>query len=507
MAMTARLQAIAAAVLATGLLGSTAEAQERVLRGKLECDDFNQTRIDYQVTGQGIDDQTIRIQGRPNGPRTRAFDTTLRLDRIGEGRATIAGGNDSNPYDGMIGFKLSDDGTRIAVHHTSGQTRCTGSIALVSGPPMGRAAPAPVAAAPAVAPTVAPAVAPAAAPAVAPPAAPAVIAPVAPGGAGSAVPAPPVPAKPPAPDALALELAFWDSIKGSDDPAAYRAYLEAYPKGRFAPLARLRTQAPAARPAPPPQVAIAPPSAGAELAIDYGRFHALVIGNNAYRDLPQLETAVNDARAVARLLRQAYGYDVTLLENATRSGVLGALAKFRQTLTARDNLLIYYAGHGHVDKGVDLGYWLPVDAEKDNPSNWIANTDLTTAIRAIQAKHVMVVSDSCYSGTLLRSAGIAPIRASGARTEWLKRMTTKKARVVLSSGGVEPVVDGGGDGHSVFARAFLNALGENDGVLDGQGLFDRIKRPVALNSAQTPEYADIRQAGHDGGDFLFVRRP
>lgn len=243
------------------------------------------------------------------------------------------------------------------------------------------------------------------------------------------------------------------------------------------------------------------------MTIDYGRYYALVIGNNAYRDLPQLETAVNDARAVARLLGQAYGHEVTLLENATRADVLRALAKYRQTLTAGDNLLIYYAGHGYVDKGVELGYWLPVDAEKDNPSNWIANTDLTTAIRAIATKHVMVVSDSCYSGTLLRSAPIAPARAPVEQTEWLRRMVAKKARVVMSSGGVEPVVDGGGDGHSVFARAFLTALQENEAVLEGQGLFERIKRPVILNSPQTPEYADIRQAGHDGGDFLFVRRP
>lgn len=487
----ARPLTIAAALLAAGTFGDIASAQERVLRGKLECDDFNQTRIDYQVTGQGVDDQTIRLQGRPNGPRTKAFDTTLRLDRVVEGRATIAGGNDSNPYDGMIGFKLSADGTQILVHHTSGQTRCSGSIALVSGPPMGQAASPPPVAAPAAA-----AVPAAAAPAVVPAAPPAVAAPA----------AKPAPAAPPVD---ALELAFWDSIKGSNDPASYRAYLESYPKGRFAPLARLRSQ-PAAKPAdakpadPNAQIAVATPPAA---AIDYGRYHALVIGNNAYRDLPQLETAVNDARAVARLLGQAYGYQVTLLENATRSDVLRALAKFRQTLKASDNLLIYYAGHGYVDKGVELGYWLPVDADKDNPSNWIANTDLTTAIRAIAAKHVMVVSDSCYSGTLLRSAPIAPARAAVERTEWLKRMVAKKARVVMSSGGVEPVVDGGGDGHSVFARAFLTALQENDAVLDGQGLFERIKRPVILNSPQTPEYADIRQAGHDGGDFLFVRRP
>ena len=67
-------------------------------------------------------------------------------------------------------------------------------------------------------------------------------------------------------------------------------------------------------------------------------------------------------------------------------------------------------------------------------------------------------------------------------------------------------MDAGGGDHSVFAKAFLDALAENYGVLDGQALFARIQRPVIVNSDQTPDYADIRRAGHDGGDFLFVRQ-
>lgn len=64
--------------------------------------------------------------------------------------------------------------------------------------------------------------------------------------------------------------------------------------------------------------------------------------------------------------------------------------------------------------------------------------------------------------------------------------------------------------HSVFASAFLDALSKNcqgrsETVLDGTQLFSNIRRPVMLNSDQTPEYSDIREAGHDGGDFLFVR--
>jgi hypothetical protein len=118
----------------------------------------------------------------------------------------------------------------------------------------------------------------------------------------------------------------------------------------------------------------------------------------------------------------------------------------------------------------------------------------------------MVVADSCYAGTLLREdRGIALVTGSE-RDVFLARIAQKRSRTVLSSGGIEPVQDSGGAGHSVFAKAFLDALEENRDVLDGQGLFARIRRPVVLNSPQTPEYSDIRLAGHDGGDFLFVRR-
>jgi uncharacterized caspase-like protein len=179
----------------------------------------------------------------------------------------------------------------------------------------------------------------------------------------------------------------------------------------------------------------------------------------------------------------------------------------RSQLGDQDNLLVYYAGHGVVDKETGRGYWLPVDAEADLPTNWVPTTDLTDVIKAMRAKHIMVVADSCYSGALVRSvnAGLRSLKGDDVST-WVKRILQKRSRTVLSSGGLEPVMDGGGQGHSVFAKAFIDALRENADVMDGQALFASIRRPIVLNSDQTPEYSDIRQAGHDGGDFLFVRR-
>jgi hypothetical protein len=236
-------------------------------------------------------------------------------------------------------------------------------------------------------------------------------------------------------------------------------------------------------------------------AIDFGDYHALVIGNDTYTNLPHLKTAVGDARAVDELLRNDYGFTVSLLIDARRDELIDVLDRYRETLGARDNLLIYYAGHGWLDEESGRGYWLPVDAKRNRRSKWLSNADITDTLKSLLAKHVLVVADSCYSGTLTRGVDVK-LRTA----DHLKRMATKRARVALTSGGLEPVVDKGGSGHSPFAKAFLDVLGDNHAVMDATRLFTRMRRPVMVNADQTPQYADVRNAGHDGGDFLFVRR-
>jgi hypothetical protein len=243
----------------------------------------------------------------------------------------------------------------------------------------------------------------------------------------------------------------------------------------------------------------ASPASAADGNFSYGNYYALVIGINDYKSVEKLKTAVNDAVSIASLLRDQYGFNVETLVNCTRTQIIEALSEYRRKLTTRDNLLIYYSGHGILDKEADEGYWLPVDATTSNESNWISNTSLTSSIRAMQAKHVLIVSDSCYSGKIMRSATV------DTRTrDTLKRLSEKRARIVMTSGGLEPVMDSGGaDNHSVFSAAFIRALKENTGVESGTEIFAQIRKTVILNADQTPEYADIHKAGHDGGDFIF----
>ena len=154
-----------------------------------------------------------------------------------------------------------------------------------------------------------------------------------------------------------------------------------------------------------------------------------------------------------------------------------------------------------MDEGANKGYWPPVDAGLDDSSNWILNDMLIAQLKAMQAKHVMVISDSCFSGTITRG-----LKMEQRTPDWIDRMVKKRARTALTSGGLEPVLDSGGGGHSVFAKAFIAVLEENTDVVTAAQLFSQLRPKVMVNSPQTPEYGNIHQAGHDGGDFLFVRQ-
>jgi len=268
----------------------------------------------------------------------------------------------------------------------------------------------------------------------------------------------------------------------------YREYVRQFPSGVYAGLARLKIKK------------LGGDSAVATIPdIAYGDYYALVIGNNEYQHLGDLGTAVNDAKAVAQVLKDDYGFDVNLISNATRADMFAALEHYRRTSTSQDNLLIYYAGHGYLDQEADEGFWLPVDADEDSQLNWVPNADIIRSVSSMRAKHVMVVADSCFSGTLIRALAIKQ-----KTPDYLSRIAKKKTRVAMTSGSEEPVTDVGGGGNSAFAKAFLTLLNENTGVIDGHSMFTQLRRRVMINTKQTPQYGDMR--GHEDGDFLFVRQ-
>lgn len=244
--------------------------------------------------------------------------------------------------------------------------------------------------------------------------------------------------------------------------------------------------------------------------VKLGRYHALIIGNDQYSAYPKLVSAINDAQRVGGLLKQKYGFQTTVLNNANRFEILSALNDMRGKLTAEDNLFVYFAGHGEIDKISKQGYWIPVDGRADAPSTWLSNRAISDMLNTMAPKHVMVVADSCYSGTMTRAA--VPVFASNSGAagwgKWVQAATSSRSRTALTSGGLAPVPDIGRGGNSHFANALVAALEDNSQLLEGQRLFREVSTSLASAAAesdlvQVPGYAPIQFAGHEAGEFFF----
>ena len=250
--------------------------------------------------------------------------------------------------------------------------------------------------------------------------------------------------------------------------------------------------------------------------LEFGDYHALVIGNSRYEYLDDLTTAGRDASDVAEVLRDKYDFEVELLLDATRKDILTSLNRLRRELKETDNFLLYYAGHGVLDE-IKEGYWQPVDSDIDDDSEWISNKRINSTLKKFKANNVLLMADSCYAGAQFR--GIKPIdeessssiASSLTREALVQRLSKAKSRVAITSGGLEPVVDRIGlSENSVFARSFIDTLNENKTIITSGDMFTSVRQRVVPITAeagfeQTPEFGKLWASGHKGGDFIFLR--
>lgn len=241
-----------------------------------------------------------------------------------------------------------------------------------------------------------------------------------------------------------------------------------------------------------------------------GKYHALVIGINGYNpSVGELSNCIKDSQTVGQVLSTLYDFQVReLMENeATRDNIMKALNEYRRMLGEGDNLLIFFSGHGHYDEQTDISYWIPWDAQPDDTTKLVDSGAVIAELKRMAARHVLVVADSCFSGTITRGSGLGFSNGS-LRINYLNKLMDKPARVLIASGGNEPVSDGIPGRHSIFAETFIRALiNPFDSVFTAEELLTRhLKESVAGRARQTPEYSVIRNSGHDGGDFIFVKK-
>jgi hypothetical protein len=248
----------------------------------------------------------------------------------------------------------------------------------------------------------------------------------------------------------------------------------------------------------------------------YDHSYALVVGINKYENVERLKYATNDAKSVATMLQNNFGFDpgnITILldDKADRESIMRAFDQLRRNAKKDDRVFVFFAGHGvtiPLPDGRQKGYILPSDADtKDLFTTAISTDQLNEISQAIAAKHLFFVMDACYGGLIFsRAASVSP-----SAEDYMKVMASREARKALTAGGQDQtVVDTGPGGHSIFTYYLINGLTTGAADLNGDGIITSAELDAYVsprvtaesNSSQTPEYGIL--GGDKGGDFIFV---
>ncbi len=227
---------------------------------------------------------------------------------------------------------------------------------------------------------------------------------------------------------------------------------------------------------------------------------AVLVGNNGYAaPIPPLETPVADVTRIAGVLQSRFGYETRVVTDAGKARIIEELNRIAAEARPQDSVLLFYAGHGYLMDDTNMGYWIPVDASVKTAKGWISNTDISRLLAAIPARQLILVSDSCYSGSLTREQKVS----AGAELS-AEEVLRRRSVLVLTSGAEEPVSDEGKEGHSIFAWNLIRTLQATDGLAPGTRVWNTVKTGVMREYPQQPQYGAVVTAGHaDGGDFLF----
>lgn len=230
---------------------------------------------------------------------------------------------------------------------------------------------------------------------------------------------------------------------------------------------------------------------------------ALLIGNNAYtQPIPALGTPISDVDRIAEVLSRRFGYETRVLHDAGKEEIIQALNAVADDAKPDDSVLLFYAGHGYLMEDTKMGFWIPVDGSTKTASNWISNTDISKLLQAIPARQVILVSDSCFSGSLTREQKLTA-GYSAKSADVFRRRTV----LAFSSGDEEPVSDEGKEGHSIFAWHLIRSLQAVGGNVLGFEIYRSVHDGVRKEYPQEPQYGGVVTAGHvSGGEYLFDTR-
>ncbi|MDM8559371.1 SUMF1/EgtB/PvdO family nonheme iron enzyme [Candidatus Parabeggiatoa sp. HSG14] len=245
---------------------------------------------------------------------------------------------------------------------------------------------------------------------------------------------------------------------------------------------------------------------GAKILSSYSGSYALLIGQNRYtQGWSNLESIPGELQQVEQILK-SQGFTVEKSSNLNSRQLEDRFERFidKYGFDEDNRLLFFYSGHGYTRQ--DKGYIVPVDAANPNFNEKaflrkaVGMNQVLTWARKIEAKHVLFLFDSCFSGTVFKAKDLPKI------SRQITEAAEEPVRQFITAGSANETVPA----KSVFTPAFIDALrygwGDlyKDGFITGQELGLYLKSKVPNHVDQTPQYGKIKDYELSRGDFVFV---
>ena len=242
--------------------------------------------------------------------------------------------------------------------------------------------------------------------------------------------------------------------------------------------------------------------------VTVGKQWAVFIAIDEYPHLnePPLKYPVKDAQDVRDiLLRHYYIDEVRELynSNATVANVRRLFLELLEKTEPNDSVFVFHAGHGVNEDRTGTPAWILHDGVADilEQKGWLDHRQIRSMLDSLKAKHVFLISDSCYSGVLLDARRVVNRNIDITKVPVI---FNRKSRQAMSSGGNEEV-----DDVSEFASRLKNILRRTEApfitpeFLLAQIIGVETMRPLRT----TPQLAAIPLSSHEeGGSFLFFRK-
>jgi tetratricopeptide (TPR) repeat protein len=243
---------------------------------------------------------------------------------------------------------------------------------------------------------------------------------------------------------------------------------------------------------------------GAQIAANnpMGKTWVVFIENSSYENFAALDGPIKDVSTIQRALLNYQIHQIIHMKDMTKAQMekyfnieLRDLVKKNQV----KSVLVWYAGHGKFIN--DIGYWIPVDAKRDDEFTYFNINALKAGLQGYgeTVVHTLVVSDACESGPGFYSAMRG---ASDAPTCDNTIVAGAKSAQVFSSAGYELAVD-----NSKFTATFANTLINNkNACIPIETIVKSVTAAVATDNGQKPKFGKIQGLEDMNGTFFFIAK-